>query len=93
MRDNSTSQKLQCTTMTIPNETDKSSPCSVLVITFGYNCFGYNSPAAIAIELFKPSTGAASLLGTIKKKLFDLGEGFTWDGLAKWGCFRFFDQL
>jgi len=36
---------------------------------------------------------AASLLGSIKKKIFYLGEGFACDGLAKWGCFRFFDQL
>jgi len=55
--------------------------------------FGYNSPAAIARELFKPSTDAASILGSIKKKFFDLGEGFAWDRLAKWGRFRFFDQF
>jgi len=24
---------------------------------------------------------------------FDWGEGFAWGGLAKLGCFRFFDQL
>ena len=30
--------------------------------------FGYNSPAAIARELFKPSTDVASLLDSIKKK-------------------------
>jgi len=28
-----------------------------------------------------------------KKKIFDLGEGFAWERLAKWGCFVFFDQL
>jgi len=33
---------------------------------------------------------AASLLGSIKKNLFDLGEGFAWERLAKWGCFGFF---
>jgi len=46
-------------------------------------------PASIARELFKPSTDAASLLGSIKKKCFDLGEGFAWGRLAKWGVFVF----
>jgi len=55
--------------------------------------FGYNSPAAIARELFKPSTDAASLLGSIKKIFFDLGEGFAWERLAKWGCFCLFGQI
>jgi len=32
--------------------------------------FSYNSPVAIARELFKPSTDAASLLGSIKRKFF-----------------------
>ena len=54
---------------------------------------GYNSPAAIVRELFKPSTDAASLLRSIKKTFFDLGEGFAWEELAKWGCFWIFDQL
>jgi len=36
----------------------------------------YNSPATIATELFKPSTDSASILVSIKKKLFDLGGGF-----------------
>jgi len=35
----------------------------------GARFFGYNSLAAIARELFKPSTDAASLLGSIKKIL------------------------
>jgi len=55
--------------------------------------FGYNSPTAIARELFKPSTDMASLLGVIKKNFCNLGEGFAWEGLAKLGCFCFFDQL
>ena len=25
----------------------------------------------------------------LKKNFFDLGEGFAWERLAKWGCFRF----
>jgi len=29
----------------------------------------------------------------LNKKIFDWGEGFPWSGLAKLGCFRFFDQL
>jgi len=33
----------------------------------GWHFFGYNSPATIARELFKSSTDAASLLGSIKK--------------------------
>jgi len=28
-----------------------------------------------------------------KKKFFDSGEGFAWERLAKWGRFRFFDQI
>ena len=34
--------------------------------SIGARFFGYNSPAAIARELFKPSTHAASFLGCIK---------------------------
>jgi len=66
-----------------------SNQCRLKPFTF----FGYNSPAAIARELFKPSTDPTSLLGSIKKNCFDLGEGFAWERLAKWGCFYFFDQL
>jgi len=36
----------------------------------GASFFGYNSPAAIARELFEPSTDVARLLGSIKKKKF-----------------------
>ena len=59
----------------------------------GSRFFCYNSPAAAAREVFKPSTDAESLLGSIKKNFFDLGEGFAWERLAKWGCFRFLDLL
>ena len=59
----------------------------------GSRFFGYNSPAAAAREVFKPSTDAGRLLGSILKKFFDSGEGFAWGRLAKWGRFRFFDQL
>ena len=50
--------------------------------------FGYNSPAATARELFKPSTDVTSLLGSIKI-FFYLGEVFAWERLAKWGVFVF----
>jgi len=59
----------------------------------GAGLFGYNSPATIARELFKASTDAARLLGSIKKQFFDLGEGFAWERLANLGCFFLFDQL
>jgi len=38
----------------------------------GASFFGYNSPATITVarELFKPSTDAERLLGSIKKKFF-----------------------
>ena len=36
----------------------------------GSRFFCYNSPAAAAREVFKPSTDAESLLGSIKKKFF-----------------------
>jgi len=36
----------------------------------GSRFFCYNSPAAAAKEVFKPSTNAESLLGSIKKKIF-----------------------
>jgi len=52
-------------------------------------CFCYNLPAAMATELFKPSTDVASLLG----KFFDLGEGFAWEELAKRWCFHFFTKF
>jgi len=36
----------------------------------GPRFFGYNSPAAAAREVFKPSTDAGRLLGSIFKKIF-----------------------
>jgi len=36
----------------------------------GYRFFGYNSLATIVGELFKPSTDAGRLLGSIFKKIF-----------------------
>ena len=38
----------------------------------------YNSLAALARELFKPSTDSASLLVSIKNHSVDLGVGFSW---------------
>jgi len=43
--------------------------------------FGYNSPAAIAGELFKPSTDAASLLGSYKKNFLIWVRGSPGRGL------------
>jgi len=43
----------------------------------------YNSPATITTELFKQSTDSASLLVSIKKKLFDLGGGFSLGDVTK----------
>jgi len=48
--------------------------------------FGYNSPADIARELFKPSTDEASLLGPIKK-MFWFGWGVRLGGARKVGVF------
>jgi len=39
----------------------------------GHCISGHNSPAESARELFKSSPHSASLAGSIKKKLFDLG--------------------
>jgi len=39
--------------------------------------FGQSSPAAVAREVFKPSTDAASRLVSIKKYFFDLGLEFS----------------
>jgi len=57
----------------------------------GARFFGYNSPAAIAKELFNLWMRQVFLV--LLKNFFDLGEGFVWERLAKWGCFGFFDQL
>ena len=43
----------------------------------GRHFFGHNSTAAIARELFKPSTDLASLLVSTEKKKV-LGLGFSW---------------
>jgi len=45
----------------------------------------YNSPAARARELFKPSTDLACLLVEIEKKFFQSGD--TCGRRHKWGCF------
>ena len=49
--------------------------------------FGQSSPAAVAREVFKPSTDAASRLVSIKKYFFDLDLEFSWGDVTKWGCF------
>ena len=55
--------------------------------------FVYDLPAAIARELLKPSADAESLLDSIKKNIFDLGEGFAWVELASGGVFGFLTKF
>ena len=59
----------------------------------GRYIFVNNSAASIARELLKPSTNSASLLVSIKKKLFDLSVGFSLGDVTKRTRFRIFDQL
>jgi len=54
--------------------------------------FGHSSPAAIARELFKPSTDSARLLVSTKKS-FDLGLGFSVGDVTKRSSFWIFDQF
>ena len=49
--------------------------------------FRNKSPAAIARELFKPSTDSTSLLVSITKKLFDLRLWFSLGDVTKRACF------
>jgi len=51
--------------------------------------FGYNSPAAIARELFKPSTDAARLLGSIEKNFLIWVRGSPGMGSQSGGVFVF----
>jgi len=53
----------------------------------GSRFFGYNSPAAAAREVFKPSTDSASLVVPSQKKISVLGS---LGGRHKWGRFRIF---
>ena len=55
--------------------------------------FCYNLPDANAREVFKPTTDAGSLLGSIKKKNFWFGWGVRLGEARKIGVFSFFDQL
>ena len=55
----------------------------------GSRFFGYNSPAAIARELFKPSTDAARLLGSIKKHVLIWVRGSSGRGSQSGGVFAF----
>jgi len=52
--------------------------------------FDHNWPAAIARELFKPSTDAPSLLCSIKKNMFWFGRGVCLGEARKVGVFLFF---
>ena len=47
----------------------------------------YNSPVNWARELFKTSTDSASLLVSIRKKLFDFGVRFSLGDVTKRACF------
>jgi len=53
----------------------------------------YNSPAARARELFKPSTDLASLLVEIEKTFFRFGFGVFWGNATSWGVLAFFGHL
>jgi len=56
----------------------------------GAYVFGYNSSAAVAREVFKPSTDSASLVVPSQKKTFSvLGLGFSWGGVTSGGVFAF----
>jgi len=55
--------------------------------------FGYNSPAAIARELLKPSTDAASLLGSNKKNFLIWVRGSPGRGSQSRGVFVFFTNF
>ena len=56
----------------------------------GSSLFCYNSLAAAAREVFKPSPDSASLVVSSQKKKFSFGLGVLLGGLHKWGCFRVF---
>jgi len=51
--------------------------------------FGYNSPATIAREVFKPSTDATSLVVSSQKKIFSFGFGVLLGGVTSGGVFAF----
>jgi len=53
----------------------------------GVYIFGYNSPAAAAREVFKPSTDSASLVVLSQKKFFSFG--FSWGGITSGDIFAF----
>ena len=55
----------------------------------GSSLFCYNSPAAAAREVFKPSPDSASLVVSSQKKIFSFGLGVLLGGRHKWGCFGF----
>jgi len=55
----------------------------------GTYVFGYNSPAAAAREVFKPSTDSASRVVPSQKKFSVLGLGFSCGGVTSGGVFAF----
>ena len=58
--------------------------------SIGSSFFGYNSPAALAREVFKPSVDSASLVVSSQIKIFSFGFGVLLGGRHKWGCFCIF---
>ena len=56
----------------------------------GSSLFCYNSLAAAAREVFKPSPDSASLVVSSQKKNFSFGLGVLLGGRHKWGCFHVF---
>jgi len=59
-------------------------------VHFGEGLQRYNSPAAKAGKLFKPSTDSASLLVEIEKNVFVLGLGLSEGDVTSGGVFAIF---
>jgi len=57
----------------------------------GSSFFGYNSPAAIAREVFKPSMDSASLVVSSQKKNFQVWGSL--GGASQVGVFLYFYSL
>ena len=81
--DHSLSQRF-CYTHTLPPFNDRKSQ------QIGAYVFGYNSPAAAARKVLKPSTYSASLVVPSQKLFFSFVFGVLLGGRHKWGCFRVF---
>jgi len=62
-------------------------------VHFGEGLQRYNSPAAKARKLFKPSRDSASLLVEIEKNVFVLSMGLSEEDVPSGGVFAFFGLL